>query len=86
MGLASDSPASFPFSTAKLAASPRFCNPISRRIFSDVAGDLTVSVDGQSFLLHKSQSQWSSDGGGKTMMMSSRRRHKASSVTYAAAP
>uniref|UniRef100_A0A0D3HHI2 NPH3 domain-containing protein n=1 Tax=Oryza barthii TaxID=65489 RepID=A0A0D3HHI2_9ORYZ len=53
MGLASDSPASFPFSTAKLAASPRFCNPISRRIFSDVAGDLTVSVDGQSFLLHK---------------------------------
>uniref|UniRef100_A0A0D9XWB0 NPH3 domain-containing protein n=1 Tax=Leersia perrieri TaxID=77586 RepID=A0A0D9XWB0_9ORYZ len=53
MGLASDSPA-FPFSTAKLsAASPRFCNPISRRIFSDVAGDLTVSVDGQSFLLHK---------------------------------
>uniref|UniRef100_A0A0E0MIZ2 BTB domain-containing protein n=1 Tax=Oryza punctata TaxID=4537 RepID=A0A0E0MIZ2_ORYPU len=53
MGLASDSLASFPFSTAKLAASPRFCNPISRRIFSDVAGDLTVSVDGQSFLLHK---------------------------------
>ncbi|EAY79734.1 hypothetical protein OsI_34891 [Oryza sativa Indica Group] len=53
MGLASDSPASFPFSAAKLAASPRFCNPISRRIFSDVAGDLTVSVDGQSFLLHK---------------------------------
>uniref|UniRef100_A0A0E0IXE6 Uncharacterized protein n=1 Tax=Oryza nivara TaxID=4536 RepID=A0A0E0IXE6_ORYNI len=31
MGLASDSPASFPFSAAKLAASPRFCNPISRR-------------------------------------------------------
>uniref|UniRef100_A0A0E0MBS8 NPH3 domain-containing protein n=1 Tax=Oryza punctata TaxID=4537 RepID=A0A0E0MBS8_ORYPU len=53
MGLASDNPASFPFSTAKLAASPRFCNPISRRIFSDVAGDLTVSVDGQSLLLHK---------------------------------
>ncbi|BAT12431.1 BTB/POZ domain-containing protein At3g08570 isoform X2 [Oryza sativa Japonica Group] len=53
MGLASDSPASFPFSAAKLAASPRVCNPISRRIFSDVAGDLTVSVDGQSFLLHK---------------------------------
>uniref|UniRef100_J3NAV4 NPH3 domain-containing protein n=1 Tax=Oryza brachyantha TaxID=4533 RepID=J3NAV4_ORYBR len=54
MGLASDSPA-FPFSTGKLSAanSPRFCNPISRRIFSDVAGDLTVSVDGQSFLLHK---------------------------------
>jgi hypothetical protein len=23
------------------------------RIFSDVAGDITVSVDGQSFLLHK---------------------------------
>ncbi|KAG8050775.1 hypothetical protein GUJ93_ZPchr0009g563 [Zizania palustris] len=54
MGLANDSVA-FPFSTPKLSAanSPRFCNPISRRIFSDVAGDLTVSVDGQSFLLHK---------------------------------
>ncbi|KAB8114010.1 hypothetical protein EE612_053192 [Oryza sativa] len=52
MGLASDSPASFPFSAAKLAASPRVCNPISRRIFSDVAGDLTVSVDGQSFFYY----------------------------------
>ncbi|XP_047051125.1 BTB/POZ domain-containing protein At3g08570-like [Lolium rigidum] len=53
MGLAGDN-AGFPFS-AKLSAapSPRFCNPMSRRIFSDVAGDITVLVDGQSFLLHK---------------------------------
>ncbi|CAD5189372.1 unnamed protein product [Musa acuminata subsp. malaccensis] len=44
----------FPFSAAKLATSPRFCNPITtRRIFSDVAGDITLYVDGQSFLLHK---------------------------------
>ncbi|XP_042450777.1 BTB/POZ domain-containing protein At3g08570-like isoform X1 [Zingiber officinale] len=33
--------------------SPRLCAPISRRIFSDVAGDVTIYVDGQSFLLHK---------------------------------
>ncbi|TVU27249.1 hypothetical protein EJB05_29847 [Eragrostis curvula] len=50
MGMGSEN-AAFPFSTAQ---SPRFCNPISsRRIFSDVAEDVTVSVDGQSFLLHK---------------------------------
>ncbi|KAL6905741.1 hypothetical protein ACP4OV_003342 [Aristida adscensionis] len=43
--------AAFPFSTT---TSPRFRSPISsRRIFSDVAEDVTVSVDGQSFLLHK---------------------------------
>ncbi|THU59766.1 hypothetical protein C4D60_Mb07t05520 [Musa balbisiana] len=48
------SESAFPFSAAKLATSPRFCNPITtRRIFSDVAGDITLYVDGQSFLLHK---------------------------------
>ncbi|KAF8707003.1 hypothetical protein HU200_030530 [Digitaria exilis] len=51
MVLGSDN-AAFPFTTT--TTSPRFCNPIShRRIFSDVAEDVTVSVDGQSFLLHK---------------------------------
>ncbi|KAG6509810.1 hypothetical protein ZIOFF_027817 [Zingiber officinale] len=29
------------------------CSNISSRIFSDVAGDVTIYVDGQSFLLHK---------------------------------
>ncbi|KAL5711531.1 hypothetical protein ACHQM5_021975 [Ranunculus cassubicifolius] len=33
--------------------SPRFCNSFTNRIFSDVAGDITVVVDGESFLLHK---------------------------------
>ncbi|KAJ4780051.1 BTB/POZ domain-containing protein [Rhynchospora pubera] len=33
------------------STSPRFGN--SRRIFSDVAGDITIYVDGQPFLLHK---------------------------------
>lgn len=52
MGVGSDS-AAFPFSSTA-ATSPRFRSPISqRRIFSDVAEDVTVSVDGQSFLLHK---------------------------------
>ncbi|XP_008803011.2 BTB/POZ domain-containing protein At3g08570 [Phoenix dactylifera] len=51
MGMASES--AFPFSSMKLATSPRFCNSISRRIFSDVVGDITIYVDGQSFLLHK---------------------------------
>ncbi|XP_042424276.1 BTB/POZ domain-containing protein At3g08570-like [Zingiber officinale] len=41
------------FPAMKTSTSPRFCGPISRRIFSDVAGDITVYVDGQSFLLHK---------------------------------
>lgn len=50
--MGSDS-AAFPFPSTTIT-SPRFCNPIShRRIFSDVAEDVTVSVDGQSFLLHK---------------------------------
>lgn len=44
----------FPSSFTKLSSSsPRFCNSISKRIFSDVAGDISVYVDGQSFLLHK---------------------------------
>ncbi|XP_008788108.3 BTB/POZ domain-containing protein At3g08570-like [Phoenix dactylifera] len=51
MGVASES--AFPFASTKLATSPRFCSSISRRIFSDVVGDVTISVDGQSFLLHK---------------------------------
>ncbi|CAO2145383.1 unnamed protein product [Urochloa humidicola] len=53
MGMGSDN-AAFPFAATATTTSPRFCNPIShRRIFSDVAEDVTVSVDGQSFLLHK---------------------------------
>ncbi|CAL9780256.1 unnamed protein product [Musa acuminata subsp. burmannicoides] len=44
---------SAPFPATKPSTSPRFCGSISRRIFSDVDGDLTVHVDGQSFLLHK---------------------------------
>lgn len=32
---------------------PKFCNSFSNRIFADVAGDVTVVVDGESFLLHK---------------------------------
>ncbi|PKU86026.1 putative BTB/POZ domain-containing protein At3g08660 [Dendrobium catenatum] len=44
----------FPSSFVKLSStSPRFCNSVSKRIFSDVAGDITIFVDGQSFLLHK---------------------------------
>ncbi|MQL85228.1 hypothetical protein Taro_017735 [Colocasia esculenta] len=35
------------------ATSPHFPSSISKRIFSDVVGDITVEVDGQSFLLHK---------------------------------
>ncbi|KAF5750717.1 BTB/POZ domain-containing protein [Tripterygium wilfordii] len=33
--------------------SPKFNNPFTTRIFSDVAGDITIVVDGESFLLHK---------------------------------
>ncbi|XP_052173745.1 BTB/POZ domain-containing protein At3g08570 isoform X1 [Diospyros lotus] len=36
-----------------LDRSPKFCNSFANRIFSDVAGDVTVIVDGESFLLHK---------------------------------
>ncbi|XP_062073086.1 BTB/POZ domain-containing protein At3g08570 [Humulus lupulus] len=32
---------------------PKFSNPFTTRIFSDVAGDITIVVDGESFLLHK---------------------------------
>ncbi|CAD6270664.1 unnamed protein product [Miscanthus lutarioriparius] len=55
MGMGSDAAAVlFPFSTAA-TTSPRFCGTAvsHRRIFSDVAEDVAVSVDGQSFLLHK---------------------------------
>lgn len=33
--------------------SPKLCNSFTTRIFSDVAGDITIVVDGESFLLHK---------------------------------
>ncbi|KAG0519932.1 hypothetical protein BDA96_08G029400 [Sorghum bicolor] len=56
MGMGSDAAAVlFPFSTTT-TTSPRLCGTAvssHRRIFSDVAEDVTVSVDGQSFLLHK---------------------------------
>lgn len=32
---------------------PRFCNSFANRIFSDVAGDITITIDDTSFLLHK---------------------------------
>ncbi|KAG4209763.1 hypothetical protein ERO13_A02G002000v2 [Gossypium hirsutum] len=32
---------------------PKFANTFTTRIFSDVAGDITITVDGESFLLHK---------------------------------
>ncbi|KAJ4704201.1 BTB/POZ domain-containing protein [Melia azedarach] len=32
---------------------PKFSNSFTTRIFSDVAGDITIVVDGESFLLHK---------------------------------
>ncbi|XP_074583353.1 BTB/POZ domain-containing protein At3g08570-like [Curcuma longa] len=51
MGAMPDTSLLFP--ATKTSTSPRFCAPISRRIFSDVAGDVTIHVDGQSFLLHK---------------------------------
>lgn len=35
-------------------------NPFACRIFSDVAGDITIVVDGESFLLHKVRSLSSS--------------------------
>ncbi|KAH7654103.1 NPH3 domain-containing protein [Dioscorea alata] len=44
---------SFPSSFPKLSSSPRFHSSISKRIFSDVVGDITIYVDGQPFLLHK---------------------------------
>ncbi|XP_031498735.1 BTB/POZ domain-containing protein At3g08570-like [Nymphaea colorata] len=41
------------FPSFKRSGAPNFCNPVSKRIFSDIAGDLTIDVDGQSFILHK---------------------------------
>ncbi|KAL3531589.1 hypothetical protein ACH5RR_005110 [Cinchona calisaya] len=32
---------------------PKLCNSLANRIFSDVAGDITIFVAGESFLLHK---------------------------------
>ncbi|CAA6656967.1 unnamed protein product [Spirodela intermedia] len=44
----------FPSSAGgKLSISPHFSSSIAKRIFSDVAGDITIDVDGQSILLHK---------------------------------
>lgn len=47
MGMVSENP--FAFSNR----SPKLCNSFTTRIFSDVAGDITIVVDGESFLLHK---------------------------------
>ncbi|XP_041025693.1 BTB/POZ domain-containing protein At3g08570 [Juglans microcarpa x Juglans regia] len=41
------------FSSANRSPAPKFCNSFTTRIFSDVAGDVTIVVDGESFLLHK---------------------------------
>lgn len=35
------------------SVTPKFCNSFANRIFSDVAGDITIVVDEESFLLHK---------------------------------
>ncbi|CAH2074707.1 unnamed protein product [Thlaspi arvense] len=47
MGISDDSPQSTP------APPTSFSNPFTTRIFSDVAGDITIVVDGEPFLLHK---------------------------------
>ncbi|PKA60287.1 Putative BTB/POZ domain-containing protein [Apostasia shenzhenica] len=52
MGLAMDSTLASSFMKIS-STSPRFCNAVSQGNFSDVAGDIMVFVDGQSFLLHK---------------------------------
>ncbi|XVE84306.1 hypothetical protein DITRI_Ditri17bG0002500 [Diplodiscus trichospermus] len=41
------------FSSSNRSPAPKFANSFTTRIFSDVAGDITISVDGESFLLHK---------------------------------
>ncbi|WJX76908.1 hypothetical protein P8452_60272 [Trifolium repens] len=42
------------FSSSKHSSTtPKFCNSYTTRIFADVAGDITIVVDGESFLLHK---------------------------------
>ncbi|KVI11333.1 BTB/POZ domain-containing protein At3g08570-like [Cynara cardunculus var. scolymus] len=38
---------------SRSSPTPRFCNSFANRIFSDVAGDITIIIDGVSFLLHK---------------------------------
>ncbi|KAJ6969210.1 hypothetical protein D5086_029832 [Populus alba] len=40
-------------SSKRSPTTPNFCNSFTTRIFSDVAGDITIVVDGESFLLHK---------------------------------
>ncbi|KAJ6708479.1 hypothetical protein OIU85_028716 [Salix viminalis] len=40
-------------SSKRSPTTPKFCNSFTTRIFSDVAGDITIVVDGESFLLHK---------------------------------
>ncbi|GLT41712.1 hypothetical protein SLA2020_157560 [Shorea laevis] len=40
------------FSSSNRSPAPKF-NSFTTRIFSDVAGDITIVVDGESFLLHK---------------------------------
>ncbi|KAI9153622.1 hypothetical protein LWI28_014126 [Acer negundo] len=42
-----------PFSSTTRSPVPKFSNSFTTRIFSDVAGDITIVVDGESFLLHK---------------------------------
>ncbi|KAJ7961047.1 BTB/POZ domain-containing protein [Quillaja saponaria] len=40
-------------SSSNHSPTPKFCNSFTSRIFADVAGDITIIVDGESFLLHK---------------------------------
>ncbi|XP_057435434.1 BTB/POZ domain-containing protein At3g08570-like [Lotus japonicus] len=40
-------------SSKRSPATPNFSNSFTTRIFADVAGDITIVVDGESFLLHK---------------------------------
>ncbi|KAJ6365846.1 hypothetical protein OIU76_030596 [Salix suchowensis] len=40
-------------SSKRSPTTPKFCNSFTTRIFSDVAGDITIVVGGESFLLHK---------------------------------
>lgn len=49
MGMVSENP----FSFSSRSPTPKLCNSFTTRIFSDVAGDVTIVVDGESFLLHK---------------------------------
>lgn len=49
MGMVSENP----FSFSSRSPTPKLCSSFTTRIFSDVAGDITIVVDGESFLLHK---------------------------------